>query len=249
MRIGRRGLRQRYRGHMDRGSWAARTLARLGESLALALLLSCWAGAAGASAADPAPQKAPTSSPSAQPSPDPTPQAEVKTSTSHTSTSNASTPHTSTSQTSTSHTSTAAAPTIGRPVLVSSSPAPADTTAPATTPRSVHVASSRLATSPVTTVAHSTGGRARRPARHTASHRAAPARRPPPVHHTRPESTALAFPLTLPSALLALPRAALHAGTGSQPSGVLLLLSSVAMGALTLASLALLRRLRRLELR
>jgi hypothetical protein len=45
--------------------------------------------------------------------------------------------------------------------------------------------------------------------------------------------------------LLLLPRA----GTDSRSDGVLLLLSAMAMGMLTLASLSLLRRLRRLELR
>jgi hypothetical protein len=51
----------------------------------------------------------------------------------------------------------------------------------------------------------------------------------------------------LPKALLGLPRTALRAGEQAHRSGVLLLLSSIAMAALAGASLALLRRLRRLE--
>jgi hypothetical protein len=51
----------------------------------------------------------------------------------------------------------------------------------------------------------------------------------------------------LPKALLGLPRAALRADAAAHHSGVLLLLTSVAMGALAAASFALLRRLRRLE--
>jgi hypothetical protein len=59
----------------------------------------------------------------------------------------------------------------------------------------------------------------------------------------------LAFPLAWPKDLLVLPRATLQAGTASRRSGVLLLLSAVAMGVLALAGVSLLRRLRRLELR
>lgn len=56
------------------------------------------------------------------------------------------------------------------------------------------------------------------------------------------------FPFaSLPKALLGLPRAALHAEAAAHQSGVLLLLSSVAMGAFAAASFALLRRLRRLD--
>jgi len=67
-------------------------------------------------------------------------------------------------------------------------------------------------------------------------------------HRAGSQATRLSFPLGLPRDLL-LPRVALHAGTDSRGDGVLLLLSAVAMVVLTLASLALLRRLRRLELR
>jgi hypothetical protein len=47
--------------------------------------------------------------------------------------------------------------------------------------------------------------------------------------------------------LLRLPHAALHAGGAGHSDGVLLLLSSVAMGVLAVASFTLMRRLKRLE--
>jgi len=68
-------------------------------------------------------------------------------------------------------------------------------------------------------------------------------------HHARPQATRLSFPLALPRDLLLLPAAALHDGTTGHRDGVLLLLSSLAMAVLAVASFALLRRLRRLELR
>ena len=220
MRTGRRRLRQRYRGQTDRSSWAARIFARWGEALVLALLLLGCLGAAGASAANPAPQKAPASTSSPQPSPDPAPQAEVKPSTSHT--------------------SAPTAPAVRSPVAVSSSPAPTNTST-ATSPRSV-----QLATSPAATGAQSHGARVPPRSRRTATHTTA-------AHHLAatprdsPQTTSIPFPLALPRDLLLLPRAALNSGTDSRRNGVLLLLSAVAMGVLALASLTLLRRLRRLE--
>jgi hypothetical protein len=220
LRTGRRRLRQRYRGQTDWSSWAARVFARSGEALALALLLLGCLGAAGASAANPTPQKAPASTSSRQPSPDPAPQAEVKPSTSHT--------------------SAPTAPAIRRPNAVSSSPALTNTSA-ATRPRVV-----QLATSPAATGAPSRGARVPPRSRRAATHATA-------AHHSRatsresPQTTSIPFPLALPRDLLLLPRAALNSGTGSRRSGVLLLLSAVAMGVLALASLTLLRRLRRLE--
>ena len=220
MRTGRRRLRQRYRGQTDRSSWAARIFARSGEALVLALLLSGCLGAAGASAANPTPQKAPASTSSRQPSPDPAPQAEVKPSTSHT--------------------STPTAPAVRRPVAVSSSPAPTNTSA-ATRPRLV-----QLATSPAATGAPSSGARVPPTSRRTATHATA-AHHSPATPRDSLQTTSIPFPLALPRDLLLLPRAALNSGTDSRRNGVLLLLSAVAMGVLALASLTLLRRLRRLE--
>jgi hypothetical protein len=211
LQTGRWGLWQRYRGQTERGSWTARVIARLGESVVLALALLCCVGTAGAAASAPTPQKAPASGQSSQPSPDPAPQAEVKP-----------------------HVSTPTAPAVRRPVVVSS--APADTT-PATTPR--------LVTSSVRPVAPSTGGRAPTTSRLATTQRAAASHRPPATHRPRSQITSLTFPLTLPRDLLLLPRA----GADSRGDGVLLLLSAAAMGVLTLASLSLLRRLRRIELR
>jgi hypothetical protein len=122
---------------------------------------------------------------------------------------------------------------ISPPVVVSSTPTE-------TTPRLVHVV-----TRPVTTVAASSGGRPATPARPATTHRTRTAPRRPATHHPRSQVTSLAFPLTWPKDLVLLPRAR----TDSRRDGVLLLLSAVAMGVLALASLSLVRRLRRLELR
>jgi len=120
-----------------------------------------------------------------------------------------------------------------RPVVVSSTPTE-------TTPRIVHVV-----TSPVITVAPSSGGRPAPPSRPATTHKPSPASRPKATHRPRSQVTSVAFPLTWPKDLVLLPRA----GTDNRSDGVLLLLSAMAMGVLTLASLSLLRRLRRLELR
>lgn len=220
MHTGQSRLRQRYRGQTDRSSWAARVFALSGEALVFSLLLLGCLGAAGAGAANPTPQKAPASTSSRQPSPDPAPQAEVKPSTSHT--------------------STPTAPAISRPVAVSSSPAPTNTSA-ATGPRLV-----QLATSPAATGAPSRGARVPPTSRRTATHATA-AHHSPATPRDSPHTTSIPFPLALPSDLLLLPRAALNSGTDSRRNGVLLLLSAVAMGVVALASLTLLRRLRRLE--
>ncbi len=123
------------------------------------------------------------------------------------------------------------APAVSHPVVVS--PAPAETT-----PRLVQVE-----TSQATTAAPSSGGRPSAPSRPATTHRSSTAHRLPATHHPKSQVTSLAFPLTLPKDLVLLP----HAGTDSRNDGVLLLLSAVAMGVLALASLTLLRRLRRLE--
>jgi len=57
----------------------------------------------------------------------------------------------------------------------------------------------------------------------------------------------LSFALTLPRDLLVLPDRALVAGETAHRDGALLLLTSLAMAGLAVASFALLRRLRRLE--
>ena len=220
MRTGRSRLRQRYRGQTDRSSWAARVFARSGEALVLALLLSGCLGTAGASAANPTPQKAPASASSRQPSPDPAPQAEVKPSTSHT--------------------SAPTAPATRSPVVVSSSPAPTNTSA-AIRPRLV-----QLPTSPAATGGPSSRARVLPRSRRAATHATA-AHHSPATHHDSPQTTSIPFPLALPRDLLLLPRAALNSGTDGRRNGLLLLLSAVAMGVLALASLTLLRRLRRLE--
>jgi hypothetical protein len=67
--------------------------------------------------------------------------------------------------------------------------------------------------------------------------------------HARSQATQLSFPLTLPRDLLLLPDKALGGGGTGHRDGVLLLLSSLAMAVLAVASFALLRRLRRLEVR
>jgi hypothetical protein len=64
----------------------------------------------------------------------------------------------------------------------------------------------------------------------------------------KPHAVAFSFPFaSLPKMLLGLPRAALHAGEQTHRDGMLLLLSSLAMGVLAVSSFALIRRLRRLE--
>ena len=68
-------------------------------------------------------------------------------------------------------------------------------------------------------------------------------------HHAQSQATRLSFPLALPRDLLLLPGAALRDGTTGHRDGVLLLLTSLAMAVLAVASFALMRRLRRLEAR
>lgn len=221
------GLRQRYRGHTEEGSWAAHVSARFGATVVLALLLSSCVAVAVAGAAsrgragDPAPQKAPIAAPPAQPSPDPAPQAKVRSAVSHTSIPK---------------TPVLRVPTVTSPVTTRS--------APATQPRLVHSGTSTLANA-----GSPTGSRARTQLGHPVSHRHAAARppkaRPAPATRRTPSRITLAFPKDL----LQLPRAALHAGSDSRGGGALLVLSSLAMGVLAIASVALLRRLRRLELR
>lgn len=134
-----------------------------------------------------------------------------------------------------------------------SSPPPVttrSTTPVVVVPRVVHTTAPAQSTSTVPSASVASGKPAsaptpapRHPA-HPASRHVAPARHaPPPQPAAHPISLSFLFGL-LPSDLLRLPHAA---GGVSHPGGVLLLLSSVAMGVLAVASFALLRRLRRLE--
>jgi hypothetical protein len=68
------------------------------------------------------------------------------------------------------------------------------------------------------------------------------------MRRTKPAPVSFSFPFaSLPKSLLGLPPAALHADAEAHHGGVLLLLSSLAMGAFAAASFALLRKLRRLD--
>lgn len=178
MRIARVDVTQRYRGQTDAGSWTARTLARFGGAVVVAVLaLSCLglpaaqAAAAHGHAGDPSPQAAPGSSPST-PAPDPAPQAATRSTPVRTS--SPSIPQT------TSTGSTAHAITVTRSPVVPARPA-------------------SVAPTPSGGVAHGTSGPARpvshREARHASATRAASARVGP-----------LSFPLALPRDLLLLPR-------------------------------------------
>jgi hypothetical protein len=84
------------------------------------------------------------------------------------------------------------------------------------------------------------------PTQHSPPSRVRAARAEAP-RHARSQATQLSFPLTLPRDLLLLPNKALGGGETGHRNGVLLLLSSLAMAVLAVASFALLRRLRRLE--
>jgi len=130
------------------------------------------------------------------------------------------------------HTSVPRTPTIRVPVVVT----------PATTVRTPAATVSAPAANNVTSSPSPA-----QPVRRNSSHVRVPHVATP--HHARPQATRLSFPLALPRDLLLLPAAALHDGTTGHRDGVLLLLSSLAMAVLAVASFALLRRLRRLELR
>jgi hypothetical protein len=220
-----RGAWQRRRGQTDAGSWAADIVARICGAVVVVLIALSWPAVAGATGAarghtsDPAPQKAPTSGASSQRAPDPAPQA--------------------TSTSPVPHRSTVTRPVIRRPVV--------------TTPtRTVVVAPTRTTGAPAANIVVSSPppahpARVSLPARVPAPLRV-PTRRVASPRHMRPQATSLSFPLALPRDLLLLPATALRDGADGHRDGVLLLLSSVAMAALAVASFALLRRLRGLEL-
>jgi hypothetical protein len=222
-----RGACQRRRGQTDAGSWAAFIVARICGAVIFVLIALSSTATPGATAAtrghasDPAPQKAPTSSSSSQPAPDPAPQA------------NSTSPAP--------HRSTITSPAIRQPVVTT--PTRTVVVAPA---RTVSAPATRTVASSPRTVASSRPPT--HPARVTAPARV-PAHRAASPRHTRSQATPLSFPLALPRDLLLLPGAALREGTTGHRNGVLLLLSSVAMAVVAVASFALFRRLRRLELR
>jgi hypothetical protein len=130
------------------------------------------------------------------------------------------------------HRSTVSSPTIRVPVI----------TTPA---RTVVVTPTTTVSAPATKIVASHPHQPARPTSpaHARAHRAATPR------HAQSQATPLSFPLAIPRDLLLLPGTALGAGTTGHRNGVLLLLSSVAMAVVAVASFTLLRRLRRLELR
>jgi hypothetical protein len=219
--MGLRGLLRRYRGQTDASSWAAGTLARSGALVVLALLLvGCFSPTtASAASHHQAAEPSPQKAPAVSSSNTPAPDLAPQA---------VVTPHVS-------HSSPPPAPTRTAPVVVA--------------PRIVAV----------TTPAQPSGQAA-----HTSTVSRTPAHRPSPrrtkVSHPSPRhavaTRTVAHPISLgfflgrlPNDLLRLPQAALQAGEESHGGGVLLLLSSVAMGVLAVSSFALMRRLRRLEAR
>jgi hypothetical protein len=239
-----RELSHRHRGQTETGSWAACKLARLGEAVVVVLVAVSfmWPAAAGAanrgSAPDPSPQPAPTVTATSAPAPDPVPQAAQK---AVATTPTQSTPsiHEPSSSSSTGTTSVSVAPTSGTSSTHVVASGGSDTVAAHSTPAppaAVDV-QAHLGTS-----VQNGGG--------SPPHRAAPRAAPRHVaaaHRPAPRIAPFPFTLSLPKTLFALPPAAFRAGVREHPDGVLLLLSSVAMAVLAVASFTLLRRLRRLE--
>jgi hypothetical protein len=134
------------------------------------------------------------------------------------------------------HRSTSTSPAIRVPAVV----------APAIRPPVV-VTPARTLTAPAAKIVASRAPRARSGRPTSPSH--VHAARTPAPRRARSEATRLSFPLSWTKDLLLLPDRALHGGETGHRDGVLLLLSSLAMAVLAVASLALLRRLRRVELR
>jgi len=211
---------QRRRGQTDAGSWAARITARICGAMVLVLVASSWPAAAGAIAA--------TGGHASDPAPQKAP-------TSGGSSQPSPDPAPGAASTSPEHhQSTGTTPAIQVPVV----------TTPA---RTVVVTPARTVSAPATKTVNSSPpptppSRRSPPSRVRAPGAAAP-------HHARSEATRLSFPLALPRDLLLLPGTALGGGETGHRDGVLLLLSSLAMAVLAVASFALFRRLRRLEVR
>lgn len=223
MRVRRSGHTQRDRGQSRADSWAASALARGGEAAFVVLLVCCSLFSTAATAnsraptAAPAPQAAPRAPAAGAVTPDPPPQATVR--------------------------SHAASPPT--PSIETTGVRPVSTAGPTTTPRAQTNRAESPSVVPVAPIARDPARRAAHHARHVARRHAHPAS---PTHRTKSDVTPRSFRLrSLPKALLGLPRAAFRAGEQAHRSGVLLLLSSIAMAALAGASFALLRRLKRLE--
>jgi hypothetical protein len=211
---------QRRRGQTDAGSWAAHIVARICETMIVVLVVSCWLAAAGASAA--------ARGHSADPAPQKAPTSAA---------SSQPTPDPAPQAATTSpapHQSIVTRPAIREPVV--STPTRTVVVTPARTVSTTAAKTVASSPSPAQPVRHVSPPPARAP------HVAAP-------HHARSQATRLSFPLALPRDLLLLPGAAVREGTTGHRDGVLLLLTSLAMAVLAVASFALLRRLRRLELR
>jgi hypothetical protein len=233
----------RHRGQVN-GSWAARNLARLGETalgalVAMSFIAPAPADAAGhGSAPDPSPQPAPSVT-SPTPAPDPVPQASeraIPMTTSPVSTPPVYEPSSSSS------TGTGTA-NVGASSGTTSTPVGSSSGSGTTTVQTT--------SAPPTTVHAKTNGA---PSAHTGSpsprHAAdpgAPPRRVADTHRAAPRIAPFPFTLSLPRSLLELPRAAFRAGVQDHDSGVLLLFSSLAMAVLAVASFGLLRRLKRLD--
>ena len=189
--------------------------------LALLLVSGFAPGAASASthgsSPDPSPQKAPPVPSSSTPAPDPTPQAAPKPQPSY----SAPTP-----------TESAPAPVVPRSVPTVVTPPIVHPTAPS---------------QPSSGTAHvGTAPRQRVDPKAPAPHRAARVshapprpRHVPPAHATKAQRVSLSFPLaSLTSELFRLPHAALRAGEAGHRGGLLLLLSSLAMGVVAVSSFA-----------
>ena len=258
MRSERWGYAQRDPGQLEAGSWAADTLARLGEAIPAVLAaasivmlgtmsLTAPAGANAAThghAPAPSPQPAPVGTSSA-PTPDPVPQAAAPPPPTHTS--------------SPTYTSAPPAPVVHQPTSGSSTGADGTHVSTSTGTSSAGVApSTRTDTGVVrTTAAPVVAARVRghsspslRHGRAAAPHRARP-HHVATVHRVPPRvapSPITLSPITLsmPKALLDLPRAVFRASVQEHRDGRLLLVASAAMALLAVASFSLLRRLRRL---
>jgi hypothetical protein len=210
---------QRRRGQTDAGSWAARITARICGAMLLVLVASSWAAAADAIAA--------TGGHASDPAPQKAP-------TSGGSSQPSPDPAPGAASTSPEHhQSTVTRPAIQVPIV--------------TTPARTVVTPANTVSAPATKTVNSSPP-PRQTARRSPPSRVRAARAEPP-RHARSQATQLSFPLTLPRDLLLLPDKALGGGETGHRDGVLLLLSSIAMAVLAVASFALLRRLRRLDVR
>lgn len=220
MLTGLREAWQRRRGQTHAGSWAAQIVARTCGTVVVVLVISSWPAAAGATAA------------TARHSADPAPQKAPTTAGGASQPAPDPAPQAA-STAPASHRSASTGPVTRVPVIVTPTTSAATRTGTVGTPTQRTAVSSPPPAQPV---------------RHTSAPRLTAHRASPP-HHAQSQPTHLSFPLALPRALLFLPDTALRAGDTGHRNGVLLLLTSLAMAVLAVASFMLLRRLRRLELR